>query len=389
MALFMLQRLRFQKTAAISPRRSRRAHRMTPVIDIVEERLMLSGDMPNPYVGVAFQPYVKQWSSTKINDKFQVPLWNSYRSGDASVMKQLKIVAQNFDSVATYSSGWFYWNPEPPLDNLNSNVLVATDAAKINKAANALKLTVSQGIFQQDSAANWDSEIETAIKVTKMANEIYPGTVNRLIFSNEYLDSAARINQVMTLITKNRSQVPGVQVGVRINNLGDLQNGNAEVKAALTKLVENVNFVMTNIYPSAESVKEGTAAAVKNVASHYISQKELALAVNPKVQVIIGETGWPSEGVSFNDLSGAHSSVANEEAYYKAFTKWADDNKVPSYYFEAIDEPWKSNKNIGPDTPGHPDVPPWLRSNGAEGHFGLYTYNSNTDTGQIVAKFPL
>jgi hypothetical protein len=60
--------------------------------------------------------------------------------------------------------------------------------------------------------------------------------------------------------------------------------------------------------------------------------------------------------------------------------------KVPGYYFEAFDEPWKSNKNVAPNDP---IGDPWTRSNGAEGHFGLYTYNSNTDTGKIVPKFPL
>jgi exo-beta-1,3-glucanase (GH17 family) len=389
MAIFRLERLRSQKSIATSREGSRRVHRLKPIVDIVEERVMLSGDTPLPYVGVAFQPYVKQWSSTKIDGEFKVPYYNSYVSGDASVMNQLTVIAKNFDSVATYSSGWRTGKPPVPDDDLDSNVLVAKDAALMNKAAGTLKLTVSQGIFQQDSAANWDSEIETAIKETKMANEIYPGTVNRLIFSNEYLYSPANVDQVIGLIDKYRSQVPGVAVGVRMNNLGDLTNGSPDLKAALTKLVKTVDFVMVNLYPSDQDVIKGPDASALAVGATFETQKALALKVNPNVKVLIGETGWPSEGVAANDLSGAHSSVANEQAYYDAFTKWADANEVPSYYFEAIDEPWKSNKNVGPDTPGHPDVKPWQRSNGAEGHFGLYTYNSNTDTGQIVAKFPL
>ena len=350
---------------------------------------MLSGGLPNPRCRLsAFQPYVKQWSSTKIGGEFKVPLWNSYGSGNASVVNQLAIIAQNFDTVATYSSGWFYWKPPVPFKDLNSNALVATDAAAINKNANALKLTVSQGIFQQDNDANWNSEIETAIKVAKMANQIYPGTVNRLIFSNEYLNTPARIDQVMTLIDKYRSQVPKVQVGVRINNLSDLTSSNGQLKAALSTLVKNVDFVMTNIYPSDADVAKGPAAAVQDVASQYENQKAEALAVNPKVQVIIGETGWPSEGVSFNNLSGAHSSVANEQAYYDAFTTWADANKVPSYYLEAIDEPWKSNKNVGPATPGHPDIKPWQEATGLRGLWPLHLrlqHRHGADRSQVSA----
>jgi exo-beta-1,3-glucanase (GH17 family) len=357
-------------------------------VGAVEERVMLSGDLPNPYVGVAFQPYVKQWSSEKIDGEYKVPYYNSYVSGDASVMKQLTIIAKDFKSVATYSSGWRPGQPPVPSKELDSNVLIATDAAEINKAANTLKLTVSQGIFQQANSANWDSEIETAIKLTKMANEIYPGTVNRLIFSNEYLYSPANVDQVIKLIDKYRSEVPGVPVGVRMNNLGDLTKGSDDLKAALTKLVKTVDFVMVNLYPSTQDVINGPAASARAVGATYEAQKKLALSVNPNVKVLIGETGWPSQGVFYNDLKGTYSSVANEKAYFDAFTKWAEANKVPSYYFEAIDEPWKSNKNIDHDTPGHPDVKPWQRSNGGEGHLGLYTYNSNTDTGQIVPKFP-
>jgi exo-beta-1,3-glucanase (GH17 family) len=269
-------------------------------------------------------------------------------------------------------------------------VLVALDAAAINKEAHALKLTVSQGIFQQANAADWRSEIKTAIEVTKMANETYPGTVNRLIFSNEYVNTPARTDEVIAFINEYRSQIPGVQAGVRLNNLGDLSGEHGEeLKSALTKLVKTVDFVMVNIYPSEADVAKGPAAAAEDVGSNYDGQKALALAVNPNVRVIIGETGWPSQGISFNDKSGRSSTVANEQAYYDAFTKWANTNKVRSYYFEAIDEPWKSNKNVSPDTPDRPDVAPWQRSNGAEGHFGLYTYDSNTDTGKIVPKFPI
>ncbi len=331
---------------------------------------------------------MKQWNPNKINGKFNVPAWNSYKTGNASVMKQLTLIAQNFNSVATYSSGWFHWDPPVPLKDLNSNVLVATDAAAINKQANAQMLTVSQGIFQQPGAAAWKSEIDTAIKVSQIANKTYAGTVNRLIFSNEYVDTPARVDEVIALVNKYRSQVPGVQVGVRLNNLGQLAGTNHAMKTAMTNLVNAVDFVMVNIYPSEQAVARGPISGVQDVASQYNMLKALALGVKPGVQVIIGETGWPSTGLSFNDRSGRTSTVANEQAFYNGFTQWANANKVPSYYFEAIDEPWKSDQNLSPTSPDGQKTP-WVSSAGAEGHFGLYTYDSNTDDGQIVPKFPL
>ncbi len=373
-------------TASVSRRRT------VPMLESMEPRTLLSGTVAaanTNYVGVAFEPYVKQWNSTKnAKGQYTTPFWNSYVNGNASVMNQLSLIAKNFSSVATYSSGWFSAGRNLPLNEYNSNILIPGDAAQYNKQQGALKLTVSQGIFQQDSPAAWKSEIETAIKITKSANQTYPGTVNRLIFSNEYVRTPAEINQVNHYISQYKSQVPGIQVGVRLENLGAMQNGSADVKAALKKLVQNVNFLMVNIYPSIQVVPEGPVAGAQYVATTYNNLKALAKSVNPNVQVIIGETGWPSQGPSFNDLKGKMSSVANEQAYYKAFSQWAKTNAVTSYFFEAIDEPWKSNKNVSPDSPAG-RAKPWTSSIGGEGHFGLYTYTTNNDSGQFVAKFPL
>jgi exo-beta-1,3-glucanase (GH17 family) len=108
------------------------------------------------------------------------------------------------------------------------------------------------------------------------------------------------------------------------------------------------------------------------------------LKLNPNVQVLMGETGWPSQGISFNDLTGKTNTVANEKAYLAAFTTWANTNKVESYPFEAIDEPWKSNQNQPLNAPE-----PWKGPNGAEGHYGVWTYNASNDSGKFVAKWKL
>jgi exo-beta-1,3-glucanase (GH17 family) len=375
-----------QPASSAQPEERRRARRKVPVVEGVEVRLLLSGGSgPTAFLGVAYQPYVKQWYPNKIDGRFATPPWNSYTTGNASVMNQLKLISQNFNSVATYASGWFHWNPPVPFNKLNSNVLVATDAAEINKQAKSLKLTVSQGIFQQDNSAAWKSEIETAIKITKAANQIYPGTVTRLVFTNEYLDTPARIERVMNFIKDYRSQVPGVQVGVRVQNLGVLNDSNRPaLREAMTKLVKSIDFVMVNIYPDDKAMAKGPAAGVAEVATQYNALKAMALKVNPSVKVIIGETGWPSQGVSFNDKKGQYTNVANEQAYYNQFKAWANQKAVPSYFFEAIDEPFKSDKNRKPT-----DAEPWKTGIGAEGHFGLYTYSTTTDSGTFTAKFPL
>jgi hypothetical protein len=114
-----------------------------------------------------------------------------------------------------------------------------------------------------------------------MANQIYPGTVNRLAFTNEFLTTPARIDEVISLIDNYRSQVPGVQVGVRIDNLGTHGGREEPIKHPLTKLLKTVDFVMTNVYPSKEDVLKGPGLAAQDVGAAYEAQKGLALAVNP------------------------------------------------------------------------------------------------------------
>jgi len=52
---------------------------------------------------------------------------------------------------------------------------------------------------------------------------------------------------------------------------------------------------------------------------------------------------------------------------------------VAANWFEAIDEPWKSNQNNS-DTTNPQGI------DGAEGHYGLWTYNSSGTDGQFVTK---
>ncbi len=102
--------------------------------------------------------------------------------------------------------------------------------------------------------------------------------------------------------------------------------------------------------------------------------KSAVAPINSKCEVMIGETGWPSRGISFNNTD---NNVNNLLKYFEAINKWASEQRVVTYLFEAIDEPWKSNPNK--------QDPPWQGVNGAEGHYGLwYLDNSGNYTRKHV-----
>lgn len=341
-------------------------------------------DSTASYLGVGFEPYVKQWSGGS------TPPWNSYESGNASVDNQVNLVAPHFGFVSTYSTGYAGYYPSgTPWNKVDSNWMVASEAAKYNKANNGLKLTVNQGIYQQtDIPGNivpdqMNIEIANAFAIAADANATYSGTVKRLIFTNEYVTTASSTNAVNQLITAHKAaaHAKGIEVGVRSQTFGQLTNPNSPYLAEMQALVKNVDFIMLNIYPS--DATKGIPTAIAELDAQYTAIKNAAVALNPNIEVLIGETGWPSKGLSFNDTSGVSSTVANAKAYFDAVKAWANSKQVETSLFEAIDEPWKSNQNPGPDTPV------WQGPNGAEGHFGIWTYTTADNNGSFVAKWVL
>ena len=107
-----------------------------------------------------------------------------------------------------------------------------------------------------------------------------------------------------------------------------------------------------------------TARAERSIARAIATQKREFNAVERFLKanhidkpIHIGETGWASRD---NALYGPDGTRAGDEylakLFYDAVREWTTAENLTCFYFEAFDEPWKSN---GTD--------------GSEGHFGLFT----------------
>ena len=165
------------------------------------------------YLGAAFEPYVKQWNGQPAPNAM-VPAYNSYTSGNASVANQIALIAPTFPQIATYGAGYApYYPTNQPWNMVDSNWQNAPAAASYNQQQGKLAITVSQGIYQQvqnGTIANafQDAEVADAFQDASNANATFAGTVTRLIFTNEYVTSAATTDQVNTLITANKHPGP-------------------------------------------------------------------------------------------------------------------------------------------------------------------------------------
>ncbi|KAI1300402.1 hypothetical protein EDD11_006208 [Mortierella claussenii] len=105
------------------------------------------------------------------------------------------------------------------------------------------------------------------------------------------------------------------------------------------QIVDQVDVIMSNIHPffAYASAAEAADWAFQNFKNETAS----AAAGKPAV---ISEIGWPS-GPSSAKLGPAVPSVENLQTFVNTWVCQANKKKVPYYFFEAFDEPWKNSIN--------------------------------------------
>ncbi|SEM43751.1 Exo-beta-1,3-glucanase, GH17 family [Luteibacter sp. UNCMF331Sha3.1] len=154
---------------------------------------------------------------------------------------------------------------------------------------------------------------------------------------------------------RDRASIRGIVVGNEVLLRGELsekaladaiQRVNAATDVPVTyadvwefwqrhpQLVHAVDYVTIHILPYWEDEPVAPEKAVQHVADVYRRMK----AEFPGKQVMIGETGWPSEGRTRRDAS---ASLVNEARYLREFLNYAATVDMPYNVIEAFDQPWK------------------------------------------------
>jgi exo-beta-1,3-glucanase (GH17 family) len=101
------------------------------------------------------------------------------------------------------------------------------------------------------------------------------------------------------------------------------------------KLLENpsvrgaCDLLMPNIHPYWGHIHVSEAAVV------FSSAADALKAAEPEKEIIISETGWPTEG---SDTAGP----AEAAAYFTAVREWSLSTGTQVLWFDAFDEPWKA-----------------------------------------------
>lgn len=100
------------------------------------------------------------------------------------------------------------------------------------------------------------------------------------------------------------------------------------------KIREATDFVTIHILPYWEDEPMNIQRAIKHLANIRMEVESILKDKN----ILIGETGWPSEGRARED---AHPSKINQALFLREFVKLAEQKQWNYNIIEAFDQPWK------------------------------------------------
>lgn len=199
---------------------------------------------------------------------------------------------------------------------------VSNGLERVPEIARRYGMTVSLGIWiGPDLEAN-DKEVETAIK-TALANR---RVVDRVFVGNEaILRGDVTPDQLNGYVREVRAALPNrIKVSTAEPWSTWLLNPD---------LGRYVDFVSIHLLPYWEGISVHDALAFDQRAFGRIRDEF------PDKPIVIGESGWPSEG---RTRVNAEASLANQAYYDRNFVQLAMEKGYDYYLFEAFDQPWKN-----------------------------------------------
>src|SRR6201996_1932638 len=231
----------------------------------------------------------------------QTPLDSATRVSAEQIRADLTQLAKISDCVRTYSI-------ENGLDQ------VPAIAGKVG-------LKVMQGIWLGSDRAKNFAQISTAIRLTKEN----PSVITSLVVGNEVLlrgemttnDLADTIRSVKAQVTVPVTYADVWEYWLRYREIYDV-----------------VDFVTIHILP----YWEDQPVRAKYAVSHVNAIRQRMAVAFPNKEILIGETGWPSEG---RMREGALPSRTNQARVVSEILDLAKQQNFRVNLIEAYDQPWK------------------------------------------------
>jgi exo-beta-1,3-glucanase (GH17 family) len=231
----------------------------------------------------------------------QTPLVETTHITTEQIAEDLAQLAKITDCVRTYS--------------------IENGVDQVPALAAKLGLKVIQGIWLGSNRLKNLAQISTAVQLAKN----YPGTITAIVVGNEVLLRGEMT--VADLVANIRSVKAQVAVPVTYADVWEFWLKNREIYDA-------VDFVTIHILPYWEDFP----IKAKFAASHVDSIRKRMAVAFPGKEILIGETGWPSQG---RMREGALPSRTSQARVVSEILDTAKREGFRVNLIEAYDQPWK------------------------------------------------
>ncbi len=220
---------------------------------------------------------------------------------EENIKKDLELLSKYTNCIRTYST-------------------VGLEA--IPKYAKEFNIQMLMGVWVSKSEKQSRDEIDTLKKLAAQ----YPEVIKGVIVGNEVLLRGDLSEKKLTeYILEVKQALPNVRV-----TYADVW----EFWLKHPNMKNVTDFVTIHILPYWEDLPMSIEKSINHLADVRVEvEKELGTS-----DILIGETGWPSEGRARED---ANPSRINQAKYVRDFVKLADEKNWNYNIIEAFDQPWK------------------------------------------------
>jgi len=241
---------------------------------------------------VSYSPYRKSG---------QTPFDPHFIVSAAQIDVDLQTLSQRFDCVRTYS--------------------VSGGLEQVPAIARRYHMKVLLGIWLGRNRADNETEVTRGIALARQNRDIVPAVIvgNEVLLRGELSQS--------TLVDYIRRVRVATGLPVTYADVWEFWLRYREVAPA-------VSFVTIHILP----YWEDDPVPIEEAVAHVEAIRQRMQTAFPHQSILIGETGWPSEG---RQRRGAVPSRVNQARFMREFLNWADKSHINYNVIEAFDQPWK------------------------------------------------
>jgi exo-beta-1,3-glucanase (GH17 family) len=216
--------------------------------------------------------------------------------------------------------------------------LLASKTHTIRTYASSLGLKVIPALAQKHGLkviqGAWigyvEKDIPKELDALVDAANTYPNVVKRVIVGNEVLLRGERTPE--ELVKYIREVKKRVKQPVSYADVWSMY-------MKYPDLIKEVDFITIHILPYWEDEPIPVDKAPAHIERIYQQVRKEADRISPGKPILIGESGWPSEG---KQRGWAIPSVVNEAAFIRGLLKVASDNGFDVNIVESFNQPWKS-----------------------------------------------